>query len=110
MLPHFLHNAPPELFAAFFVNRSVANDGKLVRARRYENQYRIALARFVHAEPVKFFLRDAQRIDIQFAALDINADLAGSFRFSVADRLHDLVMLKLTEKFFRSHLATNSIP
>jgi hypothetical protein len=77
MFPHSIDNALPELLAAFFVNRFIANNSELARARRYENQHRIAFARFVHAEPVKFPLRNNQWIGIQFAALNINANLAG---------------------------------
>ena len=37
MNAHSTHNVLPEFFAAFFVNRLVANDGELVRSRRQEN-------------------------------------------------------------------------
>ena len=69
----------PELFAAFLVNDFVAHHRKLMRAGRDENKYGIALACLVHAEPVKFLLGSSQRIGIQLAALNVNANLAGRF-------------------------------
>ena len=57
MHPHSVHNAMPELVAAFFVNRFVADYGDLVRAWRHENQHRIALARRAHTQLMKLFLR-----------------------------------------------------
>lgn len=79
MRPHSTCNVLPELFAALFVNRFVANNGELVRSRRYENQHRIALAGLMHSETLKLFLCNDQRIDIEFSTLNINANLAGSF-------------------------------
>ena len=79
MCAHSTYNVLPELLAAPFVNRFVANDGKLVRSRRYKNQHRIAFPDLGHSKPLEFFLRNDQRIGIQFAALNINADLAGGF-------------------------------
>jgi hypothetical protein len=76
---HSAYNVLPELLAAFFVDRFVANNGELVRSWRYENQYGIALAGLRHSETLKFFLCNDQRIGIQFAALNINADFAGGF-------------------------------
>ena len=70
MRPHFFHNALPEFVTAFFMNRFIANDREFVNTRRDENQHRIALARFVHSEPMKLFLRRDERITFQFAALD----------------------------------------
>src|ERR1700731_4571296 len=84
------------------MNRFVADHGKLVCARRDKNQNRIALRRFVHSASMKLFLRSDEWIDIQLSALNENTNLAGSFRFGIADRLHDLVVLKFAEKFFRS--------
>jgi len=76
MNPHSIDNVLPELFAAFFVNRFVADNGELVGPRRYENKDGVALASLVHSQPQKFFLRNHQRIGIQFAALNKNANLA----------------------------------
>ncbi len=76
MRAHSFHNTPPEFLAAFLMNRFVADNREFVRSRRYENQHRIALTGLVHSEPLKFLLRNDQRIDRQFAALDINANLA----------------------------------
>ena len=53
---HSIHNVLPELFAAFFVNRFIANNSELVRPRRNENQHSIAFASLVHSEALKFFL------------------------------------------------------
>lgn len=77
MRPHSINDLPPELFAAFFVNRFVADNGELVGPRRYENKDGIALASFVHSETLKLFLCNDQRIGAQFSALNVNANLAG---------------------------------
>jgi len=72
---HSIHNVLPELFAAFFVNRFIANNGELVRPRRYEDKHSIAFASLVHSEALKFFLCNDQWIDAQLAALNVNANL-----------------------------------
>src|SRR5262249_17388985 len=52
---------------------------------------------------MKSFFRGHEWIVFYLAALNEDADLAGGFRFRVADRLHDCVVLELAEKFFCSH-------
>jgi hypothetical protein len=108
MRAHSFYESPPELLAALFMDRFVAYDRKLVGARRHKNEHGIALRRFVHSEPMKFFLRGDEWIYIQLSALNENTNLAGSFRFGIADRLHDLVVFEFAEKFFRSHRITSS--
>jgi hypothetical protein len=108
MLPHSIDNALPELLAAFFMNGLVAYHGKLMRSRRDEDQHGIALARFVHAESMKFFLGSNQWIGTQLAGLNVNPDLTGGFRFRFPNRPNDSIMFEPTEKFLRSHLATSS--
>ena len=76
---HCTNNVLPEVFPAFFVNRFVANNGKFVGSRRYENEHRIALESFVHSEALKPSPCNDQRISIQFAALNEDANLARSF-------------------------------
>jgi len=105
MRAHSFYNALPELFAAFLMNRLIANNGELIYTRRHEDQHRVALARLVHIEPMKLLLRRKKGITLQLAALDHNANLTGSFRFRFANRFDDLVVLKLTEEFPRSHLS-----
>src|SRR5436190_19415605 len=100
---HFIHNVLPEFFAAFFVNRLVADNGEFVGPRRYENKNGVALPGLGHSETLKFLLRNDQRIGIQFSALNINANLAGGFRFRFTNRAHNSFMLKPTEKVSRSH-------
>ena len=107
MLAHPIDKTLPELLAAFFVDRLVADHGKLVRTRSDENQNSIAFVRFMQPEFVKFLLRGDKRITAQIAALDINADLARSFRFRLSDRLHDAIVLELADKFFRAHFVTS---
>ena len=72
---HSIHNVLPELFVAFFVNRFIANNGKLVRPRSYEDKHRIAFAGLVHSETLKLLLCNDQWIGAQLAALNINANL-----------------------------------
>jgi len=107
MRAHSIDKALPELFAAFFVNGLIADHGKLVRTRRHENEHGVPFARLVHSHPVEPFLRRDQWIDIQFSALNINANLTGRFCFCLLNRLHDPVVLKLAQKFLRSHVVTN---
>ena len=64
MSPHSTYDVVPELLAAFFVNRFVADNGELVGPRRHENKDGVALAGLVHAQPLEFFLRDDQWIGI----------------------------------------------
>ena len=103
MNPHSIHNVLPELFAAFFMNRLVADNGEFVGPRRYENKDGVALASLVHSETLKFLLGNCHRIGLESAALNINANFAGGFRFSSTNRFDDPVMIQLAEKFFRSH-------
>jgi hypothetical protein len=110
MRAHGLDESLPELPAALFMNGLVADHGKLMRPGRDENEHSIALTRFVHAESMKFFLRSNQRIGTQLAALNINPDLTGGFRFRFPNRPNDSVVFEPTEKFLRSHLATSSSP
>ncbi len=79
MRPHSFDNALPELVAAFLMNRFIADDGELVRAWRDENQNRVLLTCLVHTKLMKLFLRCSEWIAAQFAALNINANLAGGF-------------------------------
>jgi hypothetical protein len=103
MRPHSGHNSLPELVTAFLVNRLIANYSELVRPWHHENQDRIALARLVHAQLTKFFLRGSQRIALQFAALNKNANLAGSLGFRLANRLHNPIVLEFTKELSRPH-------
>jgi len=70
MRPHSLHNALPEFIAAFFMNRAIPNNRKLMKTRRDENEHRIALARFVHTEPMKLSLRRDECITLQLPPLN----------------------------------------
>ena len=106
MCAHSFYNVLPELFAAFLMNRLIANNGELVHAGRDKNQNCITLTRLVHAEPTKLLLRRKKRITLQLAALDQNANLTGSFRFRFANRLDDSVVLEFGEEFSRTHLVS----
>ena len=79
MLAHCSDNALPEFLAAFLVNRLVADHGEFMRPGRNENEHGIALACFMHPQSMKFFLRRDQWVCVQLAALDVNANFAGSF-------------------------------
>ena len=79
MRPHSGHNSLPELVTTLLVNRLIANYSELVRAWRDENQNRVLLTRLVHTKLMKLFLRRSQWIAAQFAALNMNANLAGGF-------------------------------
>ena len=92
------------------MNRVIANDSEFMRARCDKNQHRIALARLMHTEPMKLPLRRNKGIALQLSALDQNANLTGRFRFRVANRFDDPIVLELAEKFSRSHFVTSLIP
>ena len=79
MLAHSFNQLLPETLAALFMDRFIADDRELVCAGRDENQDGVSFWRFVHSEPMKFFLRGDQRIDIYLAALNKNTNLAGRF-------------------------------
>jgi hypothetical protein len=108
MLAHYTNKALPELLAAFFMNGLVAYHGKLMCSGRDEDEHGIALARFVHAKSMKFFLGSNQWIGTQLAALNVNPDLTGGFRFRFPNRPNDSIVFEPIEKFLRSHLATSS--
>jgi hypothetical protein len=110
MRSHFFNNTLPEFVAAFFMNRVIANDRKFVNTRRDKNEHRIALARLVHTEAMKLPLCCNERITIQFATLDQNANLAGRSGLRLANRLNNPVVLEFAKEFSRSHLITSSIP
>ena len=110
MRAHRIDEALPELLAALFVNRLVANHGELVRARRHENKHSVAFLRSVHAELVESLCCGGERVAIQFPTLDINTNLAGCFRFRIPNRIDDSIVLELAEKFFRAHGVTSSSP
>jgi len=103
MIAHQIDNTLPVLLAATLVNSFVADDGELMRTRRHENEDGIAFWRFAHSEPLKFFPSGDQRIDLQLAALNENANLARRFRFRIADCGDDPIVLELAQKFFGSH-------
>ena len=67
---HGGRDALPELITTFFVNGLVANDGKFMNTRCDKNEHRIALARFMHTEPMKLPLRRNQGIAVQLPALN----------------------------------------
>ena len=110
MNPHSIDNVLPELFAAFFVNRLVADNGEFVSPRSHENKDGVALLGLVHSESSKFLLRNRNCIRLEFAALNINANLAGGFRFRFTNRAYNSFMLKPVEKVFGSHFVTNPSP
>ena len=79
MNAHSIHNALPELFAALFVDRRVADNGEFVGPWRHENKDGVALAGLVHSQTLKFPLRNRYRLGLEFATLNVNANLTGGF-------------------------------
>jgi len=70
MRSHFFYNTLPELITTFFMNRFVSNHREFMNTRRDKDEHRIALARFMHTEPMKLFLRRDERITVQLPALN----------------------------------------
>ena len=108
MSPHFFYNALPEFIATFFMDRVIADDRKFMSTRRDKNEHRIALSGLVHTEAMKLPLCCKERITIQFAALDQNANLTGASGFRLANRLNNPIVLEFAQEFPRSHFITNS--
>ncbi len=75
---HRIYNPLPEFLAAFLVNRFIADHGEFMCPGCNENEHRIALPCFMHPQSMKFSLRRDQRVCVQLAALDVNANFAGS--------------------------------
>ncbi len=90
---HFSNGVLPELIATLFVDRHITNNSEFLCSWRNKNQHRVARPRFVHSQPLKFLLRNAQRVIIESSTLDENAYLAGSFRFRIPNRVHNPVMI-----------------
>ena len=109
MRTHRLDQALPKLLAALLVDGFVTDHGKLARAWCHKNQHRVSFRGLVHSKTMKFFLCGDQWIDIQFAALNEDADLTGRFRFGVFDRIDNAIVLELAQKFFGVHSFTNWI-
>ena len=85
MNPHSIHNVLPELFAAFFVNRLVADNGELVGPRRYENKDGVALASLVHSETLKFLLRKHHRIGIRICRAEYKREFRRRFSIQLRE-------------------------
>jgi hypothetical protein len=64
MRAHSIDKTLPEFLTALFMNRLIADHGKLMRAWRDEDQHSVPFARLVHSHPVEPFLRGDQRISI----------------------------------------------
>src|SRR6516225_3437312 len=110
MRPHSFHKALPEFITALFMDRVVANNRNFMDARRDKDEHSITLARLVHTGPMELLLGRNQRIALQHPTLYQNANLAGGFRFSFANRVNNSVVLEFAKEFSRSHLITSSIP
>jgi hypothetical protein len=79
MFAHALYDSLPQFLAALFVDRLVSDDRELLRAGRHPNENIVLLPVLVHSETAKSFLRRNDRVVRNFAALNKNANLAGSF-------------------------------
>jgi len=103
MVAHFVDEALPQLLAALLVDRFVADDRKFVGARRDPDQNVVVVSVFMQSQSLKSFLGGDERIVFYLAALNEDADLAGSFQFRLADRVRDLIVFKIAEKLLCSH-------
>ena len=103
MLAHCFDQLLPELLTALLVNAFISDDGELLRAGNDKNQDGVSLLRLLHPELEKFLLGKWQGIARQFAALNEDANLAGSLRLRCGDRVDDAIVLEPGQEFFRSH-------
>jgi len=102
MSPHCLRQRLPERQAAFLVHSSVSNDGKLLGARRHEDENRVPLTRCRHAKFFELLLRRQNNI-AELAMLDVNPDLTRGPGFRVGDRPGDAIVFQSLEEGFRFH-------
>jgi hypothetical protein len=99
---HGVGQLPPEFFATFRMHGFVPDDGKFMGARGDENQYAIAVGRFIKSKPQK--LRPGNRhgvVHVLGADADVNA--AGGVVFGAVDGGDDGVMLQMFGKCPRMH-------
>lgn len=109
MGPHCPGQSLPKRIAAPFVHPSIANDGKLLRARGNEDEDAIALPRLGHSETLELLPGLADRVG-HFAMLNEDANFARGRCFRAGNRLGDAVMFQLFDEVFCSHNFTSSIP
>jgi hypothetical protein len=99
---HGVRQLPPEFVPAFCMNAFVANDGKLVRARRHKNQHAVPLRGLIQAQPQEFHLRGSYRIVNAFVT-DSDVDPAGGLVFGVSNCRDNIVVLQVFGKSPRVH-------
>jgi hypothetical protein len=85
----------PEFVAAFLVHSFVADHGELPRPGSDENQHAVSFPRLFHAEMAKLSLRVVERVAVQFASLDVDANFARGFCLRFLDGPDDPVMIEL---------------
>ena len=106
MRPHVLHQFFPKLLAAFLVHPHIAHHGVFMGAGRDKNQNRIAIPRFLHAELEESPLCPRQSIILEFAPLNKDPNLAGTFPLRLFDRLGYPIVIEPAKKIVRAHLPT----
>jgi hypothetical protein len=75
-------------------------------AGRDKNQNGIAIPRFLHAELEESPLCPRQSIILEFAPLNKNPNLAGTFPLRLFDRLGYSIVIEPAKKIVRAHLPT----
>jgi hypothetical protein len=75
-------------------------------AGRDKNQNGIAIPRFLHAELEESPLCPRQSIILEFAPLNKNPNLAGTFPLRFSDRLGYSIVIEPAKKIARAHLPT----
>ena len=97
---------PPKLIAALGVDGFVADDGKFVRTRGYENQHIVPVRRLVQTQPQKFPLRGSHRI-VHVSGADHDPDFAGGLMFGIPNRRDHAVVVQVFGKGFRVHITSS---
>ena len=96
---HGVRQLPPEFIPALRMNAFIADDGKLVRARRHENQHAVPFRGLVHAQAHEFRLRGGDGVVNVFVA-DADPDLAGGLVFGITNRRDNVVVVQMFGKVF----------
>src|SRR5436190_6303740 len=103
MLAHRDDEMIPKLSTTLRMNAIVSDNRKLSGPRCDEDQDPISLVGLFHTEPLEFGSGFNQRLAIQLASLNVNANLPGGIRFRRPDCGDDAIVVQLAQKILRSH-------
>ena len=104
LLGHHRGDFVPKLGAEFFIDALVADDSKLLGARRKIKQNGVAVPSPANRELLETACRAAENgITVDITSGDKDADLAGGPAFCLLNGLNNRSLVKLSEKIVSSH-------